>query len=175
MFNWIKKYIEELKQKKQEKIRKKMRRQLIQLFVSFGEAERHSLLFLDVHNRRVLISDLMVGPFAHNDKAWRQFFQNLGYWFRYRVHYEHWNMCRIFAGNAALKEARKNNPDLTKDEVRLIRAKASLEMEYDESRVPSFDGYEFCICDGILRSDVKAEVVGVWKDGEIEINFLNRV
>lgn len=173
--NWIKELIDTRRQKKAVTQERKQQEQLLGMFASFEQAERKRLVFLDILNKRVLLSDILTGPFAMNDQAWEQFFENLSYWFRFRMQHEHWNKVRIAAENAALKEAKKEHGNLSKEEVKIIRAKAAMDLEYDESKNPTFDGYEFCICEGILRSDVKAEAVGVWKDGHIDLRAIGDI
>lgn len=169
--NWIKEWMDSRREKKERERVRKQQEQLLGMFASFEQAERSRLVFLDMVNKRVLLSDILTAPFTTNDKAWEQFFQNLAYWFQFRMSHEHWNQRRIFMENQAVRAAKKKYVNLSKEEVKMIRAKAALDMEYDENKAPQLDGYEFCICDGILRSDVKAEAVGVWKDGGISMQI----
>ena len=171
--SWIREIIDTRREKKERERVRKQQEQLLGMFASFEQAERSRMVFVDMVNRRVLLSDILTAPFTANDKAWEQFFQNLAYWFQFRMSHEHWNQRRLFLENQAVREAKKKYPNLSKEEVRLIRAKAALTMEYDESKAPQLDGYEFCICEGILRSDVKAEAVGVWKDGTISMQIVS--
>lgn len=171
--SWIREIIDTRREKKERERVRKQQEQLLGMFASFEQAERSRMVFVDMVNRRVLLSDILTAPFTANDKAWEQFFQNLAYWFQFRMSHEHWNQRRLFLENQAVREAKKKHPNLSKEEVRLIRAKAALTMEYDESKAPQLDGYEFCICEGILRSDVKAEAVGVWKDGTISMQIVS--
>ena len=170
--NWIKKIIETCKLRRETKAKAKLMQRFIQTFAAFEQAERSNLLFVDQQSRRVLISDILLQPFVNNDKRWTQFFVNLNSWFIYRAKQEYWNTCRILAENDALKHEREKHPNLTKEEVRLVRTKAALAVKYDEESTPDVDGYEFCICSGILRSDVQAEAVGVWRNGRIEMNLV---
>lgn len=171
--SWIREIIDTQREKKERERVRKQQEQLLGMFASFEQAERSRMVFVDMVNRRVLLSDILTAPFTANDKAWEQFFQNLAYWFQFRMSHEHWNQRRLFLENQAVREAKKKYSNLSKEEVRLIRAKAALTMEYDESKAPQLDGYEFCICEGILRSDVKAEAVGVWKDGTISMQIVS--
>ena len=170
--SWIKELIDTRRQKKAQAQERKQQEQFLNMFVSFEQAERKRLIFIDLVNKRVLLSDMLTAPFIMNDKAWSQFLQNLAYWFHFRMVHEYWMSQRVTAENRAVHEERKKHPNLSKEEIKLIRAKASLAMEYDEDKNPTFDGYEFCICEGILRSDVKAEAVGVWKDGNIVLKVI---
>lgn len=169
--NWIREMIDTRRMKKEQKRVQKQNEQLLQMFASFEQAERSRLVFLDMVNKRVLLSDILTAPFTMNDQAWQQFFTNLSYWFRFRMAHEYWEQRRIYVENQAIRSEKKKHPNLTSEEKKIIRAKAALSMEYDESKVPQLDGYEFCICEGILRSDVQAEAVGVWKDGAISMQL----
>lgn len=165
--NWLREIIDTRRQKKHQQRVQKQQEQLLSMFASFEKSERARLIFLDMVNKRVLLSDILTAPFATNDKAWQQFFQNLAYWFQFRMNHEFWNQRRLYIENQAIREEKKKHPNLSSEEKRIIRAKARFSMEYDESKAPQLDGYEFCICEGILRSDVKAEAVGIWQNGEI--------
>ena len=173
--NWIKEYIDTRRQKKEQKRVKEQQEKWLEMFASFEQAERSRLIFVDLLSRRVLLSDILTAPFIMNTTAWNQFFENLAAWFQFRMVHEYWMKQRVIAENKALHAEKKIHPNLTKEEVKIIRAKAAMDLEYDESKNPTFDGYEFCICEGILRSDVKAEAVGVWKDGHIDLRAIGGI
>ena len=61
--------------------------------------------------------------------------------------------------------------ELTEKEIAVIRLQVDEELfkEADLVRVKIKDEYEFCICDGILRSDVKAEAIGYYRNGEVKL------
>ena len=130
------------------------------------QAERSRLLFIDTPNRRVLVSDILTAPWALDTVRWNNFFRNVGLWVQFRLGQEQWEKRRIAAETKAVREAKKQFANLTRMELKIICAKAQ-EQLVNEPAEPIRDEYEFCICDGLLRSDAKAEAVGVWKDGKL--------
>ena len=173
--SWIKELIDTRRQKKEQKRVEERDEQLLKMFATFEQAERSKLVFLDLMNKRVLLSDILTAPFVLNDEKWQQFFQNLAYWFHFRMANEYWMKQRIHAENEAVKEEKRKHGYLTKEELKIVRTKAAMSLEYDPNTDIGIDGYEFCICEGILRSDVKAEAVGVWKDGHIDLRAIGDI
>lgn len=148
---------------------------LLRVFGTLEQAEESRLVFIDTSSRRVLLSDIFTAPFAADERQWDALFKNIGLWLRYRLAEDYWNERRIDAESAAVREARKEHKYLSREELRLIRVRAGLSVDYDQSvDVHSVDGYEFCICEGLLRAGAKAEAVGVWRDGEEVVKMVDR-
>ena len=152
----------------------KSQQAFLKVFATFEQAERSRLIFLDTQNKRVLLSDIFTAPFTMDQKKWEAFFNNLAVWFRYRILSDYWEGKRIEHESAAVREARRENKHLTGEEITIIRTRARAEMEYEQpENIDEIMQYDFCICEGLLRSNTKAEAVGRWENGHINLIMTN--
>jgi hypothetical protein len=147
---------------------------LLKVFATFEQAERSRLIFIDEQNKRVLLSDILTAPFALNNKQWEGFFNNLASWFRFRILQDYWERKRIEVETAAIREARHEHKHLSNEEIQLIRVHAQSSMEYEQpDDHDELFAYDFCICEGLLRSSTKAEAIGRWDNGHISLSMVN--
>jgi hypothetical protein len=171
MKNPIIEYLQQRRKAKLQKTNQETQRQLLGVLSAMEACERQQLLFIDAPNRRVLISDIISAPWANNDKLWHNFFRNVGLWLQFRLSQEQWNKRRIAIESKAMREARQKYANLTREELRIICVKAQEQLA-NEPDEPIRDEYEFCICDGLLRSDAKAEAIGTWKNGKLTMKVI---
>ena len=159
---------------RQQRREAKQRVAIARMMTTMDELEQKQLLWVDIQNRRLLISDEVVGPLAQNDKAWRALWDNIGLWLHFRLYQDYWTRRCMEAETEVIREARRENRHLAMDEIRRLQAKADFSvLEPDGGRPPvEFDTYEFCICSGLLRVGAEATAVGVWKNGRVEINLV---
>lgn len=157
-----------------EKHAAEVRTALANMFASFNEVESKQLLFIDEPTHRVLISDMLVAPLSKNDKLWKNFFDNLGTWLRFRLYMDYWNRRCIDAEAAAIRKAMAEYGALTVEERRRILVDADLSLMEPDGGCPDvqFDSYEFCVCSGILRAGAEATAVGVWTDGRVVLEMV---
>lgn len=150
----------------------KLQQDFLKVFATFEQAERSRLIFVDVQNKRVLLSDILTAPFSIDRKKWEGFFANLASWFRYRILQEYWEQKRIDAETEAVREARRKDKNLSGEELKQIRVRAQLGLEYDQpDNMNEIFAYDFCICEGLLRSGTKAEAIGRWNNGSINLSL----
>lgn len=170
--NWFKQLFS--RSARQQRREVKQRVALAKMMATMDELEQKQLLWVDIQNRRLLISDEVVGPLAQNDKAWQGLFNNLGTWLHFRLYQDYWTRRCIDAEAEAVREARRQNRHLTMDEMRRLQAQADFSVLEPDGGRPQieFEAYEFCICSGPLRIGAEATAVGVWKDGQVEINLV---
>lgn len=152
----------------------RMQQNILKVFATFEQAERSRLIFIDEQNKRVLLSDILTSPFALDRKQWEGFFNNLALWFRYRILQAYWEHKRLEVETAAVREARHEHKHLSDEEIKLIRVRAQAGMEYEQpDDLDELFAYDFCICEGLLRSSTKAEAIGRWDNGHINLSMVN--
>jgi len=163
-----------LRQRKERKKQKEILKQYEDLFLmlhSFDQVADAALLFLDTPNRRVLISSTLAGTWADDEVKWNNLFRNIGLWIQYKISQEEWGRRRQIMEEDAIRQAKAEHGELTEKEIAVIRLQVDEELfkEAELMKVKLDDEYEFCICDGILRSDVKAEAIGYYRNGEVKL------
>lgn len=144
------------------------------VFAFFEQAESKSLIYIDIKNKRLLLSDVLTAPFAIDQNKWLHFFNGLGYWFKFRMAEDYWTKVRIDEETKAIREAKAEHGHLTEEELAIIRARVmSSTSDQEAFDFSTCNGYEFYVCEGLLRSDAKAEAVGFWQDGQVNLRMID--
>ena len=158
------------KEKKEKKQRQQEQMQMLQRIATLTRFAKAGLLFIDVPQRKVVISTTLSSLFLTDRTKWMNFLQNLQLWFVYKVSQLNWNQVFLEAEVKAVREARLKHPNLTKLQEVDIRHKARAEVDIEAVPVPKIEPYEF-----ILSTDIKhgeePEIfaVGRWKNGAFEM------
>lgn len=156
--------------KKDKKQRQQEQMQMLQRISTLTRFAKAGLLFIDVPQRKVVISTTLSSLFLTDRTKWMNFLQNLQLWFVYKVSQLNWNQVFLEAEVKAVREARQKHPNLTKLQEVDIRHKARAEVDIEAVPVPKIEPYEF-----ILSTDIKhgeePEIfaVGRWENGEFEM------
>ena len=158
------------KEKKEKKQRQQEQMQMLQRIATLTRFAKAGLLFIDVPQRKVVISTTLSSLFLTDRTKWMNFLQNLQLWFFYKVSQLNWNQNFLEVEVKAVREARLKYPNLTKMQEVDIRHKARAEVNIEAVPVPKIEPYEF-----ILSTDIKhgeePEIfaVGRWENGEFEM------
>ena len=158
------------KEKKEKKQRQQEQMQMLQRIATLTRFAKAGLLFIDVPQRKVVISTTLSSLFLTDRTKWMNFLQNLQLWFIYKVSQLNWNQYFLEVEVKAVREARQKHPNLTKLQEVDIRHKARAEVDIEAVPVPNIEPYEF-----ILSTDIKhgeePEIfaVGRWENGAFEM------
>lgn len=158
------------KEQKEKKQRQQEQMKMLQNIATLTRFAKAGLLFIDVPQRKVVISTTLSSLFLTDRKKWVNFLQNLQLWFVYKVSQLNWNQYFLEVEVKAVREARQKHPNLTKLQEVDIRHKARAEVDIEAVPVPKIEPYEF-----ILSTDIKhgeePEIfaVGRWENGEFEM------
>lgn len=158
------------KEKKEKKLRQQEQMQMLQRIATLTRFAKAGLLFIDVPQRKVVISTTLSSLFLTDRTKWMNFLQNLQLWFVYKVSQLNWNQYFLEVEVKAVREARQKHPNLTKLQEVDIRHKARAEVNIEAVPVPKIEPYEF-----ILSTDIKhgeePEIfaVGRWENGAFEM------
>lgn len=158
------------KEKKEKKQRQQEQMQMLQRIATLTRFAKAGLLFIDIPQKKVVISTTLSSLFLTDRTKWVNFLQNLQLWFVYKVSQLNWNQYFLEVEVKAVREARLKHPNLTKLQEVDIRHKARAEVNIEAVPVPKIEPYEF-----ILSTDIKhgeePEIfaVGRWENGEFEM------
>ena len=158
------------KQQKEQKQRQQAQMQMLQRIATLTRFAKAGLLFIDIPQKKVVISTTLSSLFLTDRTKWVNFLQNLQLWFVYKVSQLNWNQYFLEVEVKAVREARLKHPNLTKLQEVDIRHKARAEVDIEAVPVPKIEPYEF-----ILSTDIKhgeePEIfaVGRWENGEFEM------
>ena len=158
------------KEKKEKKQRQQEQMQMLQRIATLTRFAKAGLLFIDIPQKKVVISTTLSSLFLTDRTKWVNFLQNLQLWFVYKVSQLDWNQVFLEAEVKAVREARQKHPNLTKLQEVDIRHKARAEVNIEAVPVPKIEPYEF-----ILSTDIKhgeePEIfaVGRYENGEFDM------
>ena len=158
------------KEQKEKKQRQQEQMKMLQNIATLTRFAKAGLLFIDVPQRKVVISTTLSSLFLTDRTKWMNFLQNLQMWFVYKVSQLNWNQVFLEAEVKAVREARQKHPNLTKLQEVDIRHKARAEVNIEAVPVPKIEPYEF-----ILSTDIKhgeePEIfaVGRYENGEFDM------
>ena len=158
------------KEKKEKKQRQQEQMKMLQNIATLTRFAKAGLLFIDIPQKKVVISTTLSSLFLTDRTKWMNFLQNLQLWFVYKVSQLNWNQYFLEVEVKAVREARQKHPNLTKLQEVDIRHKARAEVNIEAVPVPKIEPYEF-----ILSTDIKngeePEIfaVGRWENGAFEM------
>ena len=158
------------KEKKEKKQRQQEQMQMLQRIATLTRFAKAGLLFIDIPQKKVVISTTLSSLFLTDRTKWMNFLQNLQLWFVYKVSQLNWNQYFLEVEVKAVREARQKHPNLTKLQEVDIRHKARAEVDIESVPVPKIEPYEF-----ILSTDIKhgeePEIfaVGRYENGEFDM------
>ena len=160
----------ERKEKKEKKQRQQEQMKMLQNIATLTRFAKAGLLFIDIPQKKVVISTTLSSLFLTDRTKWMNFLNNLQMWFVYKVSQLNWNQVFLEVEVKAVREARQKHPNLTKLQEVDIRHKARAEVNIEAVPVPKIEPYEF-----ILSTDIKhgeePEIfaVGRWENGAFEM------
>lgn len=158
------------KEQKEKKQRQQEQMKMLQNIATLTRFAKAGLLFIDIPQKKVVISTTLSSLFLTDRTKWMNFLQNLQMWFVYKVSQLSWNQVFLEAEVKAVREARQKHPNLTKLQEVDIRHKARAEVNIEAVPVPKIEPYEF-----ILSTDIKhgeePEIfaVGRYENGEFDM------
>ena len=158
------------KEQKEKKQRQQEQMKILQNIATLTRFAKAGLLFIDIPQKKVVISTTLSSLFLADRTKWMNFLQNLQMWFVYKVSQLNWNQVFLEAEVKAVREARQKHPNLTKLQEVDIRHKARAEVDVEAVPVPKIEPYEF-----ILSTDIKhgeePEIfaVGRYENGEFDM------
>ena len=158
------------KEKKEKKQRQQEQMQMLQRIATLTRFAKAGLLFIDIPQKKVVISTTLSSLFLTDRTKWMNFLQNLQLWFVYKVSQLNWNQYFLEEEVKAVREARLKHPNLTKLQEVDIRHNARAEVDIEAVPVPKIEPYEF-----ILSTDIKhgeePEIfaVGRYENGEFDM------
>ena len=158
------------KEQKEKKQRQQEQMKMLQNIATLTRFAKAGLLFIDIPQKKVVISTTLSSLFLTDRTKWMNFLQNLQMWFVYKVSQLNWNQYFLEVEVKAVREARQKHPNLTKLQEVDIRHKARAVVNIEAVPVPKIEPYEF-----ILSTDIKngeePEIfaVGRWENGAFEM------
>lgn len=158
------------KEQKEKKQRQQEQMKMLQNIATLTRFAKAGLLFIDIPQKKVVISTTLSSLFLTDRTKWMNFLQNLQMWFVYKVSQLNWNQYFLEVEVKAVREARQKHPNLTKLQEVDIRHKARAEVNIEAVPVPKIEPYEF-----ILSTDIKngeePEIfaVGRYENGEFDM------
>ena len=158
------------KEQKEKKQRQQEQMKMLQRIATLTRFAKAGLLFIDIPQKKVVISTTLSSLFLTDRTKWMNFLNNLQMWFVYKVSQLTWNQVFLEAEVKAVREARQKHPNLTKLQEVDIRHKARAEVDIEAVPVPKIEPYEF-----ILSTDIKhgeePEIfaVGRYENGEFDM------
>ena len=158
------------KEQKEKKQRQQEQMKMLQNIATLTRFAKAGLLFIDIPQKKVVISTTLSSLFLTDRTKWMNFLQNLQMWFVYKVSQLSWNQVFLEAEVKAVREARQKHPNLTNLQEVDIRHKARAEVNIEAVPVPKIEPYEF-----ILSTDIKhgeePEIfaVGRYENGEFDM------
>ena len=158
------------KEQKEKKQRQQVQMKMLQNIATLTRFAKAGLLFIDIPQKKVVISTTLSSLFLTDRTKWMNFLQNLQLWFVYKVSQLNWNQYFLEVEVKAVREARQKHPNLTKLQEVDIRHKARAEVDIESVPVPKIEPYEF-----ILSTDIKhgeePEIfaVGRYENGEFDM------
>ena len=158
------------KEQKEKKQRQQEQMKMLQNIATLTRFAKAGLLFIDIPQKKVVISTTLSSLFLTDRTKWMNFLQNLQLWFVYKVSQLNWNQYFLEVEVKAVREARQKHPNLTKLQEVDIRHKARAEVNIEAVPVPKIEPYEF-----ILSTDIKhgeePEIfaVGRYENGEFDM------
>ena len=102
------------KQQKEQKQRQHEQMQMLQRIATLTRFAKAGLLFIDIPQKKVVISTTLSSLFLTDRTKWMNFLQNLQMWFVYKVSQLNWNQYFLEVEVKAVREARQKHPNLTK-------------------------------------------------------------
>ena len=158
------------KEQKEKKQRQQEQMKMLQNIATLTRFAKAGLLFIDIPQKKVVISTTLSSLFLTDRTKWMNFLNNLQMWFVYKVSQLNWNQYFLEVEVKAVREARQKHPNLTKLQEVDIRHKARAEVDIEAVPVPKIEPYEF-----ILSTDIKhgeePEIfaVGRYENGEFDM------
>lgn len=158
------------KEKKEKKQRQQEQMKMLQNIATLTRFAKAGLLFIDIPQKKVVISTTLSSLFLTDRTKWMNFLQNLQLWFVYKVSQLNWNQYFLEVEVKAVREARQKHPNLTKLQEVDIRHKARAEVDIEAVPVPNIEPYEFILSTYIKHGE-EPEIfaVGRWENGEFEM------
>lgn len=158
------------KQQKEQKQRQQAQMQMLQRIDTLTRFAKAGLLFIDIPQKKVVISTTLSSLFLTDRIKWMNFLQNLQLWFVYKVSQLNWNQYFLEAEVKAVREARLKHPNLTKLQEVDIRHKARAEVDIEAVPVPKIEPYEFILSTDIKNGeDPEIFAVGRYENGEFDM------
>jgi hypothetical protein len=134
------------------------------------ELMKHGYLFLDIQNKRVVISDKVAVLFLGSQEKWKNFLQNIYSWFVYRASQLAWQKYFQDVEVKAVREARKKFALLTQLQEKTIRQEARAAVNIDAVRLPQIEAYDFIISNDISGGEEpKVIAVGRYANGTFDM------
>lgn len=156
------------KNKKEREEKQKVK--MLQNIATITRLAKSGLLFIDMKDKKVVISTTLSTLFLGDRDKWTNFLNNVQLWFVYKVSQMSWNKIFLDAEVKAVREARKKYPMLTRMQEADIRAKARAEIQVDAIAPPKIEPYDFILSTDIKDgSEPEVYAVGRWENGSFDM------
>lgn len=131
---------------------------------------QNGLLFIDIKERRVVISDTLAVLFLADREKWINFLGNLQMWFVYQASQMGWQKIFHDVEVKAVREARKKFAMLTPLQERTIRNEARMAVDIDQLPAPKLEPYDFIISSDVSHGgEPKIYAVGRYENGKFDM------
>lgn len=131
---------------------------------------QHGLLYIDVKEHRVIISDTLAVLYLSDKERWINFLSNLQMWFVYQESQLGWQKVFLEVERKAVKAARQKFAMLTPLQERTIRAEARQSVEIDHLQPPAIKAYDFIISSDVAHgSEPRITAVGRYENGKFDM------
>lgn len=158
------------KKKKQQQKQQSDQTAMLQKIATITRLAKSGLLFIDVKEKKVVISATLATVFLSTRERWTNFLTNVHLWFIYKVSQMSWNKYFLDKEVEAVRIAREKYPNLTRLQEADIRAKARAEVQIDMLPPPKIEAYDFILSSDISDgSEPEIFAVGKFEDGSFEM------
>ena len=156
------------KKKNRTEKKENVQKELLEKISLLQQLARKGLLYVDVKERKVIISSTLAALYVGSEKRWAGFMENLNLWFVYTASQLLWNKMFLDAEVAAVREARKKFAVLTALQERTIRQQARAKIDPSMVPPPQIEPFDFIISSDIADgSEPGIVVVGRYDNGDL--------
>ena len=150
--------------KKTDNIEKEVLVRIAQL----QQLSRRGLLYVDIKQRKVIITSTLAVLFMGDKERWDGFMSNVNLWFHYTASQLLWNKIFLDEEIKAVREARKKYASLTSLQERTIRFDARKNIDPSVLPAPKIASFDFIVSSDIADGkDASVIVVGRYDKGKL--------
>lgn len=162
--------------KKKQKPESNPQLEMLQKISIITRFAKSGLLFIDIKDKKVVISASLASIFLVSNEKWTNFLTNLQLWFVYKASQMLWNQLFLTAEAKAVQQARKKYPLLTKLQEAEIRQKARHEIDIDQVKPPKLEPFDFIISTELTDGNEPAIIaVGRYDNGKFDMTPVEMV
>lgn len=164
------------KQKKEKKQHQDQQVKMLQNIATLSRFAKAGLLFIDMKERKVVISTTLSSLFLGDKTKWTNFLGNVQMWFVYKVSQLNWHQLFLKEELKAVREVKKKYPFLTKPQEVEIRHQARAAIDVEALEPPKIEPFDFILSTDISNGkEPEIFAVGRYENGEFDMVTFDEV